>query len=396
MRKRSIAPALGAAAWIAAAALPAAGADWPQWRGPARNGISAEKGWRSQWPASGPRRLWSLQVGQGFSSVAVKGGRVYTMGNDGSRDVVTCANAATGKVVWQYRYPCGAGDYAGPRATPTIHEGRVYTFSREGLALCLDAASGKVLWRRDVGGRAPNWGYAGSPLVQGGVVIYNAGASGTALDKATGRVVWTSGAGTAGYASPVAFTGAGGRSGVAIFAGTALVAVDPRTGRRLWQYPWQTNFDVNAADPIFTGDAVFISSNYGKGGALLRGVGAGRLSPAWESRSMRNHVNSCVLVGGMLYGNDENTLKCVDLRTGEERWLMRGMGKGGLIAADGKLLVLTERGELVVARAAGDRFTELARAKVMDGTCWTHPVLANGLLYARSQEGTLVCLDLRR
>lgn len=152
---------------------------------------------------------------------------------------------------------------------------------------------------------------------------------------------------------------------------------------------------MNAADPLFAADTVFISSNYGKGGALLRGVGADRPSLVWETRNLRNHFNSSVRVGGALYGNDENTLKCIDVQTGEERWRMRGMGKGGLIAAANKLLVLTERGELVIVAATPDRFTELARAKVVDGTCWTHPVLANGLLYCRSQEGALVCLDLR-
>jgi len=393
----SLTAALAAAVVLLAALPTARAADWPQWRGPTRNGISSETGWRSQWTGAGPRRLWSLSVGQGFSSLAVKDGRVYTMGHEGGRDIVTCANALTGKVVWQHRYPCESGDYPGPRATPTLHEGRVYTFSREGLALCLDAATGKPLWQRPLGregGEAPNWGYAGSPLIQGDLVIYNAGASGIALDKKTGRIVWKGEAGKAGYASPVAFTGVGGQSGVAIFSDKGLVAVDARSGRRLWQHPWETSFDVNAADPIFSGDTVFISSNYGKGGALLR-LSGGRPAVVWENRNMRNHVNTSVLVGGALYGNDENTLKCIDLRTGAERWRMRGMGKGGLIAADGKLLVLTERGELVIVRATPNQFTELARAKVIDGTCWTHPVLANGLVYCRSQEGTLVCVDLR-
>ena len=372
--------------------------DWPQWRGPNRNGVSPEKGLRTQWPANGPRRAWAANVGQGFSSVAVNGGRLYTMGNTGGQDVVTCLQAATGKGVWRHRYPAGAGDYGGPRATPTVHENNVYTLSRDGLAFCLNAASGKVVWRRDIaretGARSPGWGFAGSPLIQGSLVLYNIGASGAALDKKTGRIVWTSGSGLAVYASPVPFT-AGGRSGVAVFVAEGIVAVDPANGRRLWQHPWRTSFDVNAADPIFAGDTVFISSNYGKGGALLR-IGAGnRPSVVWESREMRNHFNSCVLVGGALYGNDENTLKCVDLGTGEERWRRRGMGKGGLIAAVDKLIVLTERGQLSLLAATPARFTELASAKVMDGVCWTHPVLANGLLYCRSHEGTLVCLDLR-
>jgi len=373
-------------------------ADWPQWRGPARNGISSETQWLSRWSGSGPRRLWTANVGQGFSSVAVKAGRLYTMGNAGGQDVVSCLQAASGKVVWQYRYSCAAGDYGGPRATPTVHNGNVYTLSREGLALCLNAATGKVVWRREVArearAQAPQWGFAGSPLVEGKAVLYNVGTAGVALDKNSGAVLWSSGPKVAGYASPVAYT-AGKQRGVAFFVGWGIVALDPNNGRPFWQYPWPTSFDVNAADPVFSGDTVFISSNYGKGGALLRGISAARPALVWETREMRNHFNSCVRVGDALYGNDENTLKCVDARTGAERWRMRGMGKGGLIAANNKLLALTERGELVVIAATPDRFTELARAKILDGTCWTHPVLANGLLYGRSHEGTLVCVDLR-
>ena len=151
---------------------------------------------------------------------------------------------------------------------------------------------------------------------------------------------------------------------------------------------------MNAADPLFSGDTVFISSDYGKGCALLR-LGRGRPTVLWQNRNMRNHFNACVRVGGALYGNDENTLKCIDLQTGAERWRSRGMGKGGLIAADGKLIVLTERGELTIVQATPERDVELARAKVLNGRCWTHPVLANGLVYCRSHEGRLVCLDLK-
>jgi outer membrane protein assembly factor BamB len=381
---------------VGAAVLPGLAADWPQWRGPLRNGVSSERGWFSRWPGSGPKRLWRAQVGEGWSSVAVVGNRVYTMGNTGNRDTVFCLDAGTGKVVWRHSYPCATGDYGGPRATPTVDGTVVYTISREAQAYCLNAANGKVIWGKDlkkeVGAQAPRWGFAGSPLVHSRRVIYNVGANGVALDGA-GRVSWKSGGAGAGYASPVAFT-IGNQQGVAIFAASGLVAVNPLNGRRLWHHPWQTTYEVNAADPIFSGDRVFISSNYGKGCALLR-VAGGKASVVWENRNMRNHFNSCVLIGGHLYGNDENTLKCIDLAGGAERWRSRGIGKGGLTAADGKLIVLTERGELVLAAASPDRYTELARAKVLTGTCWTHPVLAGGRIYCRSHEGELVCLDVR-
>lgn len=383
---------------VCMAGVPAGRADdWPQFRGPARNGVSAERGVLSQFPAAGPKRVWGVNIGKGFSNVAVKGGRVYAIGNDNEQDIVHCLNAATGRRIWQYRYPCGAGDYEGPRATPLVTGNSVYTLSREGLALCLNAQTGKVVWQkniaRELGAASPGWGHAGSPLLSGNLVIYNIGNAGAALDKSTGKSVWNSGAATPGYASPVAFD-AGGKPGVAIFGADKLTAVNPATGQTLWQYPWQTSYDVNAADPIFAGDTVFISSNYGKGGALLR-ISGSKVTPVWQTRSMKNHFNSCVRVGNALYGNDENTLRCINLATGNERWSMRGMGKGGLIAADGKLIALTERGELLLIRATPEKFTELARAKVMTGTCWTHPVLANGVVYCRSQQGSLVSFRLK-
>jgi outer membrane protein assembly factor BamB len=190
------------------------------------------------------------------------------MGNNNGQDTVSCLQATTGKVLWQTRYPAGAGDYGGPRATPTIHGGNVYTLSRDGLALCLNAATGKQVWRRDIAretrAAVPGWGFASSPLIQGGLVLFNIGRAGVALNKTNGTIVWSSGAGTAGYASPVPFALASKQTGVAIFAGDGIMAVNPASGRILWQYPWKTSFDVNAADPIFSGDKVFISSNYGK------------------------------------------------------------------------------------------------------------------------------------
>lgn len=393
----SIARTVGILAGMAWLPSPAEGLDWPQWRGPQRSGISAEKGWQSRWPASGPKRLWTAQVGQGFSAVVVKDGRLYTMGNMGEQDTVYCLDAATGRLLWKYSYPCASGDYGGPRATPTVDGTRVYTLSRDGRALCLDARTGRLLWQSDVrratNAQTPRWGFAGSPLVEGNLVLYNVGTAGTALDKMTGRVVWASGPEMAGYASPVAYT-AGRQRGVAFFVAWGIVALNPTNGRPYWQHPWATQYDVNAADPIFSGETVFISSNYGRGGTLIRFSG-NRPAVVWQNRNMRNHFNTSVLLDGHLYGNDENTLKCIDLQTGAERWRLRGIGKGGLIAADGKLIVLTERGELLIVAATPDRYTELARARVMRGTCWTHPVLANGLLYCRSHEGELVCLDVR-
>jgi outer membrane protein assembly factor BamB len=368
-------------------------ADWPHFRGPQRNGISAETGIAVTWPAGGPRKAWTAQVGQGYSAVSVVGNRLYTAGNSGGQDHVTCLDAATGRQLWRYSYPAQPGDYGGPRATPAVSGGRVYMLSREGNALCLDAATGRQIWwkmlRSLTNAVQPRWGFASSPVVVGSLVIFNVGATGTALNKDTGAVAWKSG-GLGGYSSAVPFQN--GRA-VAMMSGEALVAVEATTGRKLWEFPWQTQFAVNAADPVFAGDTVFISSNYGKGCALLR-LGAGAPTVVWQNRNMRNHFNSSVIAGGAIYGNDENTLKCLDLATGQERWRQRGMDKGGLILAAGHLLVLTGRGELWSVRATPASFQSVATARILSGETWTAPVLSRGRLYCRNQAGELVCLQL--
>ncbi|MBM3459182.1 MAG: alcohol dehydrogenase, partial [Armatimonadetes bacterium] len=214
------------------------------------------------------------------------------------------------------------------------------------------------------------------------------------LNKKTGAVEWASGRGSSGYATPTPFTVAG-QSGVAFFSGTGLAGLDPANGRPRWQFRWSTNYDVNAADPLFTSDSVFVSSGYGVGCALVRLTG-GPPRPVWQNKNMRNHFHSSILISGAVYGNDDGRLRCLDLASGAEKWGGPAIGKGGLIAASGKLIILTERGELVVAEAKPDRYTELARARVVDrGECWTQPTLANGRIYARSHSGELVCVDVR-
>ncbi len=326
------------------------------------------------------------------------------MGESGGQDTVYCLDARTGKTLWRYSFAHVARNYGadpnpvGTTSTPVIDRDRVFVLGREGLAVTLDTARGRLVWQRDLrretNATLPQWGFAASPLVEGDRVIYNVGTSGIALDRVSGRVLWKSGAAPAGYATPVAHN-IGGRRGVLIFSGSALFDVDPANGRMRWSHPWRTSYDVNAADPRVIGDTVFISSGYGRGGALLR-VAGGRVQVVWENRVMRNHFHSSIVLGGFLYGNDQNTLKCVDVRTGNQTWQQRGgMGNGGLTAADGKLIFLTERGELVVCRADSSRYVELARARVLGGTCWPHPVLSDSQVYCKNNGGELVCLDLR-
>jgi outer membrane protein assembly factor BamB len=375
------------------------GADWPQFRGPNRDGISQEKGWVKTGTVA--RIVWEGQVGAGYSAVAIKGGRLYTMGNRGGMDVVACLDAVTGTGIWEYAYPCQAGSYPGPRCTPTVEGDSVYAISREGVLLCLDAGKGTVLWQcalaKEVGLKVPGWGLSGSPLVVGNLVIVNAGARGLAVDKATGMVKWSSGGGGSGYASPVLFK-QGRVSAVLVFAAKGIEAVESATGKELWSHPWKTGYDVNAADPLVIGDKVLISSGYDKGAALLSVAGTA-CKVEWENKNLASHFSSPILWGSSVYGNSGNVgrgaeLRCIDPATGAVRWSRKEIGFGSLILADGKLIVLNEKGVLSVAEASPEGYSELWSQKVLDGTCWTMPTLCNGLIYCRNDKGRLVCLNL--
>ena len=382
---------------LACVASPAAGAstDWPQWRGPKRTGVSAETGWLTTWPPDGPKVLWRAEVGLGYSSLAVAAGRLYTLGNHSGTDYVYCFDAQSGRPIWKHSYPCREGAHKGPRATPTVDGGRVYTCSREGHVFCLDARTGDVVWAknaaRETGAKVPEWGFAGSPLLEGNAVIVNVGAAGAALDKANGTLVWSTGPQASGYSSPFAFSLDGQRR-VAVFAATALVVLNPADGKSLWQFPWKTSYNANAVTPIVSGRMVFISSGYEVGCALVK---IGTDKPVWRNRLMRTHFNSCVLLKGYLYGFDETTLKCLSGPTGEVQWSKKRLGKGSLMVADDKLIILGDSGVLAIAEATHEAYRELARAKVIRGLTWTVPVLSGGRIYVRSHPGHLVCLDVR-
>jgi len=376
--------------------------DWPRWHGPNLNSISAEKGWLVNWPADGPKQLWKAKVGIGYSSMSVANGKLYTLGNTADVDSVSCLDAATGRVLWQHTYACSAKDpngYHGPRCTPTVDGDRVYTLSRHGHLFCLDANSGKVIWAKefskDYGAKEPRWGYAGSPLIEGDWLITEVGGNGSsvvAFDKKTGREVWKAGDDAPAYSSIVPFNHTGQRC-LAVFSAPAIIGRSATDGRELWRYPWKTSYDVNAATPIVAGNKVFVSSGYGKGCALLELAEDGP-KVAWEHKRMRNHVATCVLYQGHLYGFDENQLKCLDFATGEEKWSERAYGKGSLFLAGDHFIVYSDKGRVAVVEPSPAACKEISGLQVLGGKdTWAVPVLANGKLYCRSQED-LVCLDV--
>jgi outer membrane protein assembly factor BamB len=385
---------------------PLAAAEWPHWRGPERNGHSTEKGWLDQWPADGPPIAWKAKVGLGFSSFVVADRRAFTVGHAAGRDTVFCFDAATGRELWKHSYPAELGDKffeGGTTGTPTHEAGKLYWLSRWGDLFCFTAADGKIVWSKNIhqetGLRLPDWGYTGAPLVVDELLVLNVGDAGVAVEKATGRLVWKSADDNAGYSTPLPVQR--GADMLALLGnGTSYLAVDARTGREVWRFRWLTEYGVNAADPIVSGDHVFISSGYNKGAVLLK-LTEGEPEPVWKSKVLRTQMNAAVLHDGHLYGVDGDTttkatLKCVEFATGREKWAQPNFGSGGLIVADGKLLALSGTGELMAAPATPAGFRPTARAQVLGGKCWTAPVLAHGLVYCRNSRGDVVCVDLRR
>jgi outer membrane protein assembly factor BamB len=244
----------------------------------------------------------------------------------------------------------------------------------------------------------PDWGFGGSPLVIGDLLLLNVGEAGVAVNKTTGKVVWKSASLDAGYSTPVPMS-AGGKSLAVLTNRHEFLAVDVRTGKEVWKLHWATQYGANAADPIVDGDRVLISAGYGKGSALLQSADDVPKT-IWKSTVLRSHLNPGVRLGNFVYGFDgDNTadasLKCIEFATGKEKWSQADLGEGSLIIADGKLIVLSEKGELSIAPASPDGFKPIAHAQALGGKCWTSPVLSGGRIFCRNAQGDLVCLNVR-
>ena len=386
------------------------GADWPQWRGSDENGISAER-----LPAKPDFTtvLWQKKVGTGFSTVVVAEGRVFTLGHsgpkEGGNETVWCFHAETGAEIWQHSYPAPliARFYeGGPGATPTVRGGKVFTYSKHGRLHCYEAATGKVIWQRDMLAEAgldepPEWGFACSPyFLTDDTLLIEAGAT-FALDSATGKVRWKSQRFTPAYGTPKAFT-AGGRKLIAVMKTEGLVVLDAGNGATVATADWKTSFDTTATTPIIHGGKIFISTGYDRGCALFELAGD-QLKKSYEHKLLSNHMNNSVLIDGHLYGFDGTAHRgrptefvCLELATGKEKWRVPsavGLGCGSVMAtADGTLLILSERGELLTAPATTAGFKTTARHQVLGGRCWTVPVLAHGRIYCRNARGDLVCV----
>jgi outer membrane protein assembly factor BamB len=383
---------------------------WPQWRGPRRDGVSYETGLLDSWPGDGPRKIWQQPAGIGYSSFAVAGGRLFTLMQDGDSEAVFCWNADDGNELWRYRYPAKfeSADGSGPRATPTVDGDLVYTVGGTGIMNALKvnpaSSSGEVVWHKDLladfGARNLRWGTSLSPLVVGDLVYINPGGrngnSIAALDKRTGAVVWKSLDDPAGYSSPVEATLAGQKQ-IVFFTATGLVGATLQDGKLLWRFPWETSYGCNIATPIVVGDYVFVSSGYNRGCAVVhieKIADAFQARRVYENHHMSNHFSSSVYFRGYLYGFNDARLTCMDFGTGEVKWRESSFGKGSLLVADGRLIILGETGKLALADATPEGYHERASDQISNTQCWVVPVLAAGRLYVRDAE-KVMCLDLR-
>lgn len=379
--------------------------DWPRFRGPHQNGISSEKGLNWQWPAEGPKQLWKAAVGQGFSSVSIADNRLLTLGSEGDTATIYCLDATTGKELWKKSYaePLNPKYYeGGTSSTPTIEGETAYVMGRQGDVFALAVKTGAVQWHKniaqEIGAKVPDWGFAGSPLVDGRSLILNLGSAGVSLNRQNGKILWASTNGMAGYASPIPFNPSQNRP-VLLFTQKQLVAADMKSGKELWSFPFETEYDTNVADPVIYGGRIFLSS-HSKDGLLLK-VLDGKPEVVWHSKDTKVHINAGVVFHDYLYvfsglAGKPGDLRCLDLRTGEVKWKQDGLGVGSLTSADGKLVILSEKGELVIAEPSAEAFKPIVRAQVLGGKCWTVPVVANGKIYCRNSKGDLVCVNVQR
>jgi len=377
------------------------GANWPGFRGPDRDGVVRGVRIATDWSGSQPVELWRRPIGPGWSSFAVGGDRLYTQEQRGDDEVVACYSVTNGQPVWRHRdaarfWESNAG--AGPRATPTVSKGRVYTLGATGIVNALDAANGAVVWSRnaasDTGVKVPGWGFASSPLVVDDLVIVATAGRLVAYDHETGKPRWLGPAGGSGYSSPHLATIDKVKQ-ILLLDGVGAISVSADTGTQLWKYPWPSDGIVQ---PALTADGdVLIGTGSGIGAgagmgvrriAVANGPGGWTAEERWTSVGLKPYFNDFVVHEGHAFGFDGSILACIDLADGKRRWKGGRYGHGQLIllADQDLLLVLSEEGELALVAATPDEFSELARFPAIEGKTWNHPVLVGGVLLARNGQ----------
>jgi outer membrane protein assembly factor BamB len=385
-------------------------AEWPQWRGPLRNGLSSETGLLKQWPANGPAAAWSItNLGEGYGSLAIKADRLYMQGTKGSESAVFCLNRADGKTIWSVSLGPKVDESRGngPRGTPTLDGDRLYVLTENGDLACLRERDGSRVWGKNIlkeyDGSNPKWLISESPLVDGNRLIVSPGGSGAgivALDKMTGAEIWRARelSDQAGYSSCIVADVGGVRSYINFTAGAA-VGVRASDGKLMWRYTNVANRVANCTTPVFADNKVFFSSAYDTGGALLNLTaqnGEVKAQEAYFTRDMMNHHGGMVLVNGYLYGFSNSVLTCIEFNTGKVMWRERSVGKGSITYADGMLYLLGEKQLVGLAEANPKAYVEKGRFPINDlgRDSWAHPVVLGGKLYIRNQN-ELACYDVK-
>jgi outer membrane protein assembly factor BamB len=393
--------------------------DWPSFLGPDHNGISRETGLLKAWPPEGPPVVWTRELGETYAVPSVVRGALVVFHREGNEEIVERLDPATGRRAWRFSYPTAYVDRfgynGGPRAAPTIDAGRVYVFGAEAKLHCLDLETGCALWRRSLHEeyfREPRQNFFGAgvaPRMDGDALFLNLGDENagcvTALDKKTGRTLWRADGDGASYAS-AAFADAGGTRQVVFLTREGGLGCGAADGEVLWRYPFRARerFSANAASPVVVGDRVLLSASYGVGSALLKLEGRG-VRELWRNRALGAHWATPIPLDGHAYGFDgrheeEAELRCVRLEDGRRMWSRGGYGRGSMIRADGRFIILAEDGRLVLADLSPEGAREISSARVLRPHCWGAPVLSRGLLYVQNFDhstgrATLLCLNLR-
>jgi outer membrane protein assembly factor BamB len=403
---KAVVPATG----TPAADLVLQAGDWPGFRGPERDSRLTGVRIRTDWDAAPPREVWRHRIGPGWSSCSVIGDRLFTQEQRGDDEFVVCYDAGTGTEVWSHRDPTRFFEVvagAGPRGTPTFHEGRIYALGANGNLNCLNAATGKLEWTRNLvaesQAKVPQWGFSSSPLVMHGLVSVFAGGPDhkavLAYKIESGELAWAAGDGVLSYCSPQPAT-IGGVEQLLITTETGLTSFDPATGAVLWQNPWPVDGIARVVQPaIIGGTDVLIGTGMGVGTRRItvdHTAENWNVKEDWTSRTIKPYFNDFVVVGEHLYGFDGNIFMCVSLADGKLVWRARGYGNGQvlLLADEALLLVLTEQGEVVLVEAQPGKHKELGRLKAIEGKTWNHPVIAHGKLFVRNAE-EIACFALQ-
>ncbi|WP_298868110.1 PQQ-binding-like beta-propeller repeat protein [uncultured Gimesia sp.] len=390
--------------------------DWPAYRGADRDGIVRNQKIRTDWDAHPPELLWRHPVGAGWSSFCVVGDRAFTQEQRGEQEAVVSYDVLTGEQIWNYtdqvRFAETLGG-VGPRATPTFHEGFLYTVGGSGILHCFEAVSGKDVWSQDllVNGGLENlqWGMSGSPLIWENLVIVNQGIqkkgsasrnqTAIAFNSGTGEKVWESGKHNSSYSSPQ-LSVINGQPQLLIFHSKGLEGFAPEEGKSLWFFPWTNHAGVNAAQPIVVGmSSIFLGAGYGSGSARITvkqttepGTDL-EVVPDWKSKSLKLKFNSAVVRDGFVYGLDEGVLTCLDLKTGKRAWKRGRYGYGQMILVEDQLLILAEDGRVELVKADPESYVQVASFQAIEGQTWNHPALAQGKLFVRNSEEA-ACYDL--